>query len=150
MESLLRLAFQLAAGDVGGGSQSFGSSPRDTLSSSKDRETFPSERDSGPEISGDLEEMSMEMQSLWTDFMDGISLLQGINLNEFALSENESICLFLNLYHCIILHSFLVVGVPLSVYKWSSFFSVCSYEMFGDVVSLVELEHNVIKAGTRE
>jgi hypothetical protein len=33
------------------------------------------------------------------------------------------------------------------MYKYGSFYNVYAYEAFGDVFTLAELEHNVIKAG---
>lgn len=53
----------------------------------------------------------------------------------------------MNLYHCLLLHAFLVVGPPNSVYKYSSFYNVYAYEAFGDIFTLSELEHNIIKSG---
>lgn len=86
------------------------------------------------------------IHSLWLDFMNGTALLQQID-SSFDLDGDETLCMFLNLYHCMLLHAFLVVGVPSSPYKWPSFFGSYSYEAFGDVFSLVELEHNIIRAG---
>lgn len=63
------------------------------------------------------------------------------------MESDESACLFLNLYHCLLLHAFLVVGVPTTLFKWPTFFGSYSYEAFGDVFSLAELEHCIIRAG---
>ena len=81
--------------------------------------------------------------------MDGVSLLQGIDLAllDFDLESAEALCMFLNLYHCMLIHAFLIMGLPSSMYKWSTFFRNCSYEAFGDIFSLAELEHCVIRNG---
>jgi hypothetical protein len=87
-------------------------------------------------------------EQLWLDFMDGVSLLQCIDLSLKDNSSPESACLFLNLYHCMLLHAYMVVGLPNSLFKWSNFFRHCSYEAFGDIFSLAELEHCIMRAGT--
>ena len=98
--------------------------------------------------------MSPETQGLWIEFMDGLALLHSIDLKTAAsaslsvgLIEEELLCMFLNLYHCLLLHAFLVVGPPTTMYKYASFYNVYAYEAFGDIFTLSELEHNVIKAG---
>jgi hypothetical protein len=53
--------------------------------------------------------------------------------------------MFLNLYHLMIIHSFLVMGPPSSAYKWVGFFSCMSYEAFGDIFSVSELEHCILR-----
>jgi len=79
--------------------------------------------------------------------MDGVALLQSVNLGKMNLASNEALCMFLNLYHIMTLHGFLVVGLPKTASKWSGFFNTCSYEAFGDVFSIAELEHNIIRNG---
>jgi hypothetical protein len=61
----------------------------------------------------------------------------------------EALCMFLNLYHCMLLHAYMVVGLPNSLFRWSAFFRNCTYEIFGDIVSLAEMEHCVLRAGKR-
>lgn len=94
-------------------------------------------------------EVQLEVQDLWLSFMDGVALLQAIDLQQLPnnLSNDEALCLFLNLYHCMLLHSFLVIGTPTSLFKFQSLFRNCSYEAFGDIFSLAELEHCIIRAG---
>ena len=89
----------------------------------------------------------IDFQSLWVDFMDGVSLLQCIDLSEMDKTSPEATCLFLNLYHCLLIHAYLVVGLPNSLFKWSNFFRFCSYEAFGDIFSLAELEHCILRGG---
>jgi hypothetical protein len=40
-----------------------------------------------------------------------------------------------------------VAGPPAGAFKWPGFFSVCAYEAFGDIFTLAELEHCIVKAG---
>lgn len=87
-----------------------------------------------------------EAQELWVDFMDGVALLQCIDLSIIDNTSPEAACLFLNLYHCMLLHAYMVVGLPNSLFKWSNFFRNCSYEAFGDVFSLAELEHCILRS----
>ena len=84
---------------------------------------------------------------LWMYFMDSVSLLQSIDISSMDLSSDEAMCLFLNLYHCMIIHSYLVVGLPTTMNKWTGFFNHCSYEAFGDIFSISEMEHCIIRRG---
>lgn len=93
------------------------------------------------------DENTVVLRSQWISFLDSVALLSIINLSEYSLSENDRICIFVNLYHILVLHSFLVVGIPTTLLKWPSFFNSCSYEAFGDIFSIAELEHCIIKAG---
>jgi hypothetical protein len=86
------------------------------------------------------------IKQLYIDYMDGISLLQCIDINSIInITEFEKLCLFLNLYHCLLLHSYIIFNYPLTILKFVSFNCHCSYEIFGDILSLAELEHNIIK-----
>ena len=86
------------------------------------------------------------IKQLYIDYMDGISLLQCIDINSIInITEFEKLCLFLNLYHCLLLHSYIIFNYPMTILKFVSFNCHCSYEIFGDVLSLAELEHNIIK-----
>jgi len=55
---------------------------------------------------------------------------------------------FLNLYHLSILLARLILGPPPSSsgLKWCSYFSMAAMEVGGDIYSLAELEHNVLRA----
>ena len=86
-------------------------------------------------------------EQLWIDFLDGVSLLQCIDLSIVDNTSPEAACLFMNLYHCLLLHAYMVVGLPNSLFKWSHFFRFCSYEAFGDIFSLAELEHCIMRSG---
>jgi hypothetical protein len=92
------------------------------------------------------------VNQLWIDFMDGIAYLQWMDISFlFSTSpsssyEKELLCIFLNLYHCMLIHCYLIMGLPTTVFKWSSFFRNCCYEAFGEIFSLAELEHNILRA----
>ena len=87
------------------------------------------------------------LEANWMSFLDLVSVLPCINLEKYNLSHEELLCIYLNLYHTMLLHAVLVAGVPSSSLKWPSFFNTLSYEAFGDVFSLAELEHSIIKHG---
>lgn len=53
-------------------------------------------------------DMSDAVQALWIDFMNGAALLQAVDL--VRPDSNETLCLLLNLYHCMLLHAYLVVS----------------------------------------
>lgn len=60
------------------------------------------------------------------------------------VSSDEAVAFFLNLYHTLLQHALLLLGPPSSK-DWASFFSSISYEVGGDVFSLTEMEHCVIR-----
>ena len=88
-----------------------------------------------------------ELQNSYVGFMDGVALLQRIDESALVPGSAEKTCLFLNLFHLILLHGFLVAGVPNSHFKWTSFYNTCAYEAFGDVFTLAELQKSVIHCG---
>jgi hypothetical protein len=63
-----------------------------------------------------------------------------------TLSESGRLAFFLNLYHCMIMHAFLVLGPPGSGLKWISFFNNLAYEVDDDLLSISELEHCIVRA----
>lgn len=98
-------------------------------------------------VSGDNVPWSPSVDVQWVEFLTNISYLPCINLEAYSFSETELTCIFVNLYHIMVLHAFLVAGVPSTLMKWPSFFNSCAYEAFGDIFSLSELEHCIVKAG---
>jgi Protein of unknown function, DUF547 len=142
--------------------------------------------------------MSDEVQALWIQFMDGVALLQAADVSHLNPASDEALCMFLNLYHLMVIHSCLVIGPPCSAYKvcvlysshlisahaftvllfpslpsprlistrhsslpllhfshssslsshqWVGFFGYVSYEVFGDFISIAELEHCILRNG---
>lgn len=61
--------------------------------------------------------MSDEVQALWIQFMDGVALLQAADVSHLNPASDEALCMFLNLYHLMVIHSCLVIGPPCSAYK---------------------------------
>ncbi|KAG5177879.1 hypothetical protein JKP88DRAFT_129807, partial [Tribonema minus] len=83
------------------------------------------------------------------EFLDAAAALRWLELPRAqpgGADESERLALFLNLYHLMVLHAYLLVGPPGGAIKWSSYLSGLSYEIGGDVLSLAELEHCVIRA----
>jgi hypothetical protein len=62
-----------------------------------------------------------------------------------TLSEDAKLTFFLNLYHTMIMHAYLVLGPPDWGLKWLSYFNNIAYEVNDDVVSLTELEHCIVR-----
>ena len=93
-----------------------------------------------------LDGIHSDSTNIWIEFLDGVSLLQAIDLTKYCYNKDDMVALLLNLYHLMIFHGFLIYGNPTSVFHWK-FFSVCSYEAFGDIFSLAELEHCIIRFG---
>lgn len=116
-------------------------------SNSNNNSYYSSSSDSSRSSSNNNETSNHDrIKQLFIDYMDGISLLQCIDINSIInITEFEKLCLFLNLYHCLLLHSYIIFNYPITILKFVSFNCHCSYEIFGDVLSLAELEHNIIK-----
>lgn len=80
----------------------------------------------------------------WITFMDELSVLQTVDIT--VLSERERCAFFLNLYHIMVAHGTLVIGPPPSWSSWQSFFNTVSYMLSYDIISIAELEHNILRA----
>eukprot|EP00568_Trieres_chinensis_P009467 CAMPEP_0183298092 /NCGR_PEP_ID=MMETSP0160_2-20130417/5213_1 /TAXON_ID=2839 ORGANISM="Odontella Sinensis, Strain Grunow 1884" /NCGR_SAMPLE_ID=MMETSP0160_2 /ASSEMBLY_ACC=CAM_ASM_000250 /LENGTH=255 /DNA_ID=CAMNT_0025460047 /DNA_START=677 /DNA_END=1441 /DNA_ORIENTATION=+ len=78
------------------------------------------------------------------EFLDSAADLKNANVAE--LTESERLAFFLNLYHVMVMHAYLVLGVPDSSFKWVSYFSMIAYQCSDDIFSLAELEHCIIRA----
>ena len=61
--------------------------------------------------------MSDEVQVLWIELMDGVALLQSCSAHNINPQSDQTLCMFLNLYHLMVIHSSLVMGPPCSAYK---------------------------------
>eukprot|EP01038_Epipyxis_sp_PR26KG_P007270 gene7270-9909_t len=81
---------------------------------------------------------------LWIRFLDEISYLQTLKLT--LLSEKERLVFFLNLYHVMIIHGSLVFGTPLAWNTWNGFFNNITYLIGYEVVSIAEIEYNILRA----
>jgi hypothetical protein len=84
-----------------------------------------------------------ESVSQWISFMNDVSTLQTIDI--YDISEVERVALYLNLYHIMILHGFLIFGPPTSWASYPSFVNSVTYIIAFDIVSIAELEHNIIR-----
>jgi len=62
------------------------------------------------------------------------------------LSEVERLTFFLNVYHVMVMHAYLVLGTPKSSFQWISYFNSISYQCSDDIFSLAELEHCIIRS----
>ena len=80
---------------------------------------------------------------LWCEFCNEISYLQTINVS--IMNENEKIAFFLNVYHIMILHGSIVLGLPMTWMNWQSFFNTVTYVIDCDIISIAELEHNILR-----
>ena len=79
---------------------------------------------------------------LWVGFMDTVSALQGVDL--VSLSAAQKMAFLLNLYHTMVIHGMLILGLPVPS-SWDSFYSTVSYYVGFDVVSINELECNGLR-----
>eukprot|EP00658_Telonema_sp_P-2_P073456 TRINITY_DN6252_c0_g1_i4.p1 TRINITY_DN6252_c0_g1~~TRINITY_DN6252_c0_g1_i4.p1 ORF type:complete len:306 (+),score=54.99 TRINITY_DN6252_c0_g1_i4:313-1230(+) len=79
-------------------------------------------------------------------FLDNTAWLKLVNLDPLTLGTHQSLSFFLNLYHLILIHSFLISELPSSERAWSSLHNRFCYEVGGYVFSLAEIEHCVLRA----
>ena len=77
-------------------------------------------------------------------FFSAAAAMKDVSVDGY--SEDERLCFFLNLYHLVVMHAFLVLGPPGSSLKWISYFNNIAYQVGDDIFSLTELEHNIIRA----
>ena len=66
-------------------------------------------------------------------------------LNFVALADREKTAVLLNLYHIMLLHGFILLGPPLSWSRWPYFFNTVTYVLGCDIISIAELEHNILR-----
>jgi hypothetical protein len=77
-------------------------------------------------------------------FLDCASALKKAGAH--ALNEDQRLAFFLNVYHVMIMHAFVVLGPPDSSLKWLTYFNTTAYQCADDIFSISELEHNIIRA----
>ena len=77
-------------------------------------------------------------------FLNKVTLLKSINLQEINLQSIEGVCFFANIFHTLLLHARLV-HTPPDKGLWNDFFHLNSYEIGNDVFSLAELEQCVLR-----
>lgn len=80
---------------------------------------------------------------LWLEYLDELSLLQTINIID--LKPRDKFCFMLNLYHAMILHGCFILGPPTTWSTWSNFFNSITYLVGYDIISIIELEHNILR-----
>jgi len=78
------------------------------------------------------------------DFLDCAAALKEADAH--SLNEEGKIAFFLNVYHIMIMHAFIILGPPVSGTEWISYFNNITYQCSDDIFSLAELEHNIIRA----
>jgi hypothetical protein len=81
---------------------------------------------------------------LWLQFLDSVCDLQVVEVT--GMSETSRAAMFLNIYHTMVVHGSLVLFPPQTSANWQPFFNEVAYLLSFDVISMAELEHNVIKA----
>lgn len=77
-------------------------------------------------------------------FLDSAAELKLASVH--GLDEDSRLAFFLNVYHIMISHAFLVLGAPNSSLQWISYFNNVAYQIGDDIFSLTELEHCIIRA----
>ena len=79
-------------------------------------------------------------------FLDMTSQLRSIQLDRLDLAQPSALCIFANVYHCLLQHALLLtINGPLYKKSVGHFFRTSCYETGGDVFSLAELYHCVLR-----
>ena len=82
----------------------------------------------------------------FSEFLDMTSKLRSLRLDRLDLSQQSTMCIFANIYHCLLQHALLLtVHGPLYAKSAGHFFRTSCYEIGGDVFSLAELYHCVLR-----
>ena len=74
------------------------------------------------------------------EFLDSAAALKDAQVH--SLNEDERLAFFLNVYHVMIMHAFIILGPPDSSYKLLSDFNRIAFHCSDDIFSLAELEHS--------
>ena len=87
--------------------------------------------------------------SAFVNFLDMTCQLRSLPLQHLDLSKPQAFCIFVNIYHCLLQHSLVVtVNGPLFKSSVGHYMRTTCYEIGGDVFSLAELHHCVIRGKT--
>ncbi|CAM9613455.1 unnamed protein product [Discosporangium mesarthrocarpum] len=84
-------------------------------------------------------------RDMLVSFLDLTCDLRRVDLGQLDPSSDKAFCFFANVYHLLARHSLLVLKPPPSAKDWVLYMSQVSYEIGGDVFSLQELEHCVLR-----
>ena len=66
------------------------------------------------------------------DFLDCASSLKDADAH--SLNEEEKMSFFLNVYHIMIMHSYIILGPPVSGPEWISYFNTIAYQCSDDIL----------------
>lgn len=78
-------------------------------------------------------------------FLDQASGLQHIDIDSIASSNDRIKCFFLNVYHAMVIHAMLMLGLPQSKRHWSKFQLAVTYKIGNLIFSLAEIEHCIFR-----
>ena len=80
------------------------------------------------------------------DFLDSISHLRLLPLEEIESAGKEAFCLFVNMYHCLLQHAMLLsVDSTLDKRSMGHFMRTMCYEIGDDVFSLAEINASILR-----
>jgi len=77
-------------------------------------------------------------------FLDGTVELSGVEVE--GMAEHEKVAFWVNTWHLLLIHAFLVLGPPTSSKRWGPFYNRMCYEIGGTCISLSEIEHCILRA----
>ncbi|CEG01687.1 Domain of unknown function DUF547 [Ostreococcus tauri] len=77
------------------------------------------------------------------DFVESSEELQRVNLN--ALSREERIAFFINVYNALVIHATCVFGAPKNTIERLDFFSKASYDIGGSTYTCDDIENGILR-----
>jgi hypothetical protein len=72
------------------------------------------------------------------DFLDCAASLKDADAH--SLNEEEKMSFFLNVYHIMIMHSYIILGPPVSGPEWISYFNTIAYQCSDDILYVFQNE----------
>jgi hypothetical protein len=85
---------------------------------------------------------NLVVQEIWIEFCRLSSHFQSIIIE--PLSRNEASSFYMNLYHVMLYHGFIVLGIPQGERDWQLFKESVSYEVGGDIITLQDIDETIL------
>jgi len=90
---------------------------------------------------------ALALSDAFKEFTAASAELQKMVLGE--LSFNVKIAFFINLYNALVIHGFVVVGPPTNLYQRLFFYNHTCYSIGGNVYSLNDIEHGILRGNQK-
>jgi len=89
----------------------------------------------------------LALSDAFKEFTTASTEIQKLNLP--ALSFNIKISFFINLFNALVIHGFVVIGPPTNLYQRLFFYNHTCYSVGGNVYSLNDVEHGILRGNQK-